>query len=138
MSARDTAARRAPRRILAAITAFAAIGAAGCGPDFGSLDFASRTSPPAETVIDFDGISIRVGIAAGVIVTPLDDDGDRMDEETTVDLNAADTKVVGVDPVLEAGSFVIYGVSPGNTTISVEVDGSHEANIPVTVTLQDP
>jgi hypothetical protein len=129
----------APSRILAAITlVFAAIGAAGCGPDFGSLSFAKRTSPPAETVIDFDGIEIRVGIAAGVIVTPLDDDGDQMDEETTVDLNATDTKVVGVDPVLEPGSFVIYGVSPGNTTISVEVDGSHEANIPVTVTLQEP
>lgn len=143
MSAHGTAPRTPARagsagaRVAATIALIlAAVGATGCGPDFGSLKFTKRTTPPVETVVDFDGISIRVGVAAGVITEPLDDDGDVMDDDTTVDLQSVDPRIVGVDPVIEAGSFVIYGVSPGTTSIGVDIDGNHEADIPVTVTFQ--
>jgi hypothetical protein len=143
MNAHATAARpSAPAgstgaRVAATIALIlAAVGTTGCGPDFGSVNFTNRTTPPVETVVDFEGISIRVGIAAGVITTPLDENGKAMDEDTIVDLQSLDPRIVGVDPVIEAGSFVIYGVSPGTTSIGVDIDGTHEADIPVTVTFQ--
>jgi hypothetical protein len=44
--------------------------------------------------------------------------------------------VIGVETSLEERSFVFFGVGPGTTSISVEVDHLRRFEIPVTVKLQ--
>jgi hypothetical protein len=127
------------KKQLLSVMVIAALGAlaTGCGPDFERIDFANRTTPPVTTVIAYEGIEFKVGIAVATIATAVAD-GEDMDEETVIGLEPVNSDVIGVDPTIEANSFVIYGVGPGTTTINVEIDGELEGEIPVTVTLQQP
>jgi hypothetical protein len=114
----------------------------GCGPDFERLDFEMRTVAPngVNVTINHKSITIPVGIAVGVIVTPIDDNGDRMgdddDDQVEVLLHSNDPGVIGIDPALERRSFVIYGAGPGSAGILVDVDGEYHGKIPATVVLQ--
>ena len=123
------------RPLLCAL-AVAAAALAGCGPSFDHLEFTNRTTPPDSTSVSENEIRIQVGIAIGVIATPYDGNEAMDDEDTTLELESDNPGVIGVDPALEHGSFVIYGVGAGTANVRIIVDGSDEGRIPATVTLQ--
>jgi hypothetical protein len=108
----------------------------GCGPSFERLDFTFRTIPPAGVTVAHEGITIPAGVAVGLIVTPMDDSGDEMDEETRIVLESANPGIIGIDPALEERSFVLYGVGAGASGITVDIDGDYQGKIPATVVLQ--
>jgi len=135
MTSQATLRRFAQR---SALGLFALLGSLtmGCGPEFERLDFTLRTIPLDGATIGYGGISIPAGVAVGVIVTPIDDSGDAMEDEVKVLLVSDNPGVIGVDPALEERSFVIYGAGAGTAGVIVDVDGEYHGKIPATVVLQ--
>lgn len=123
----------------------------GCSSEFG-VEFGYLSSPPlgADVSVEFGQIRLEDGLAVAVVARPLEDQ-DKMDWETTLELEPSDTRIVDVerleyDPEREERkdydlrdgdwSFMIWGRAPGRATIDVWVDGEIEAEIPVFVNPQ--
>ena len=118
------------------VMGFAGGALVGCTPDFDHLEITVDTAPPLLVSVNPTNIDLPVGVAVGITATPFDTAGEAMDADVELALIAGNTSVVGVDPSIEDRSFVIYGVGPGTTTISVQVDHRSRSEIPVTVKLQ--
>jgi hypothetical protein len=107
----------------------------GCTPGYDHLDFAQRTSPPLPADLSANGVTIPVGIAVGIAPIAIDDSGDPM-EDVNLSLVSSSSSILGLDGAGDDG-FVIYGVAPGQATISVFVDGTPVDTIPAVV-IEDP
>lgn len=116
---------------LAAI-ALVAVGAFGCS-SYDQTDFNMRTSPPVPASITNDHFTITEGISVGFIATPMDG-ADEMKGDFR--LETGDSTILGIGRGTAERSFVVWGVSPGTTTVRVRLDGKVEAQIPATVVAQ--
>lgn len=143
-------ARRSPLSSPLAVAAVlvAGLGSLGCS-SFERLDFILQAAPPDNAIVTFEHISMHEGVAVGVDVRPLEDDGEIMDRETVVELFSRDPRVLGVGPgfqLIDADddpedvppnwSFVLFGAAPGETSVSVVIDGDTEADIPAFIEAQ--
>ena len=108
----------------------------GCVPDFDHLEISVDTSPPLPVSVGATNVALPVGVAVGITATPFDTVGEEMDSDVVLSLISGNASVIGVDPSIDDRSFVLYGVGPGTTTISVQVDHLSRFDIPVTVKLQ--
>jgi hypothetical protein len=108
----------------------------GCAPDFDHLEMTIDTTPPLAVSISPTDVAVPVGIAVGVTATPFDTNGEKMDTDVVLSLIPQNQQVIGVQASLDDRSFVFFGVSPGTTSITVEVDHQRQLEIPVTVKLQ--
>jgi hypothetical protein len=108
----------------------------GCAPDFDHVELDLVTLPPLAVSVGQRNVDMPVGVAVGVIATPFDTNGEKMDDDVVLDLISENEGVIGVETSVDERSFVLFGVGPGTTTISVEVDHLKRTEIPVTVKLQ--
>ena len=108
----------------------------GCAPDFDHLEMTIDTTPPLAVSISPTDVAVPVGIAVGVTATPFDTSGEKMDTDVVLALIPRNQQVIGVEASLDDRSFVVFGVGPGTTSITVEVDHQRQLEIPVTVKLQ--
>ena len=100
---------------------------AGCGID---LQFEYETTPRGVTSVTPDDIVVQVSTAVAVLVM----DGDEeLESDMTVSMSSQDEDILGVDPTEDFDVFVLYGVSPGQTSVTVRADGDHVATIPAEV-----
>lgn len=119
-----------------AMMALAGSALVGCTPDFDHVELELVTLPPLAVAVGERNVDMPVGVAVGVIATPFDTNGEEMDDEVVLDLISENQGVIGVETSVDDRSFVLFGVGPGTTTISVEVDHLKRTEIPVTVKLQ--
>jgi hypothetical protein len=108
----------------------------GCGPSFDHLDVTLVTVPPLPVSVGPTNVDLPVGVAVGVSATPFDTNGEKMDDDVAVALIPKNASVIGVEANIDERGFVFFGVGPGTTSISVEVDHQRRFDIPVTVKLQ--
>lgn len=108
----------------------------GCAPDFDHLEMTIDTTPPLAVSISPTDVAVPVGIAVGVTATPFDTNGEKMDTDVVLSMIPQNQEVIGVQASLDDRSFVFFGVGPGTTSITVEVDHQRQLEIPVTVKLQ--
>ena len=108
----------------------------GCGPDFDHLEMQIDTTPPLAVSVGPTNVALPVGVAVGVTATPFDTNGEKMDADVVLALLPKNQQVIGVVASLDDRSFVFFGVGPGTTSITVEVDHQRRLEIPVTVKLQ--
>jgi hypothetical protein len=108
----------------------------GCAPDFDHLEMTIDTTPPLAVSVSPTDVAVPVGIAVGVTATPFDTNGEKMDTDVVLALIPQNQEVIGVQASLDDRSFVFFGVGPGTTSITVEVDHQRRLEIPVTVKLQ--
>lgn len=111
-----------------------AIMSLGCEPQLARIDMQARTTPPGSVGLTEQGMTIATGLAVGFVAVALDESDSPMPPETTLEMASTDPTIAGVDPSLEAGTFVIYGVAPGSAEVTVGVDGEFYQSIPVVVT----
>ncbi len=119
-----------------AILGLLAAGLAGCAPGFDHLEIKIDTLPPLAVSVDPTNVELPVGIAVGITATPFDTSGDKMDSDVVLNLVPKNQKVLAVETSLDDRSFVLFGVGPGTTSISVQVDHESRTDIPATVKLQ--
>ena len=119
-----------------AILGLLGVGLAGCTPDFDRLEIKIDTLPPLAVSVEPTNVFLPAGIAVGITATPFDTSGDEMDSDVVLDLVPKNQAVLGVEASLDDRSFVLFGVGPGTTSISVQVDHESRTDIPVTVKLQ--
>ncbi len=119
-----------------AMLALAGSALVGCTPDFDHVELDLVTLPPLAVSVGERNVDMPVGVAVGVIATPFDTSGEKMDDEVVLDLVSENEGVIGVETSVDDRSFVLFGVGPGTTKISVEIDHLERAEIPVTVKLQ--
>jgi hypothetical protein len=122
----------------------AVAGSLGCD-SFSHIEFRQRTSPPLETSLAFEGITIHAGTTVAAVAVPMDDD-EQKEDETIVELEAINSGVLGVSRTAEGAdedapphtrwTFVLWGVAPGTTSVIVRIDEEEEAEIPATVVEQ--
>ncbi|MEO5727543.1 MAG: hypothetical protein ABI134_03760 [Byssovorax sp.] len=108
----------------------------GCGPSFDHLEFGLLTVPPVSVSVGPTNVELPVGVAVGLTATPFDTDGEKMEDDVVLALIPNNPSVLDVETSTEDRSFVFFGVGPGTTSISVEVDHLRRFDIPVTVKLQ--
>jgi hypothetical protein len=108
----------------------------GCTPDFDHLEVELVTVPPLSVSVGPTNVELPVGVAVGVTATPFDTDGEEMEDDVVLALIPLNASVIGVETSIDERSFVLFGVGPGTTSISVEVDHLRRFEIPVTVKLQ--
>jgi hypothetical protein len=106
----------------------------GC-QGFTNLDFEVQTVTPAETIISFEEMRLVEGRAVGFLARPMSGDTE-MGDSTAVSRVSRDPRVADSGPSLEPWSFVLVPVAPGETSLSVIIDGDLEAIIPVRVEVQ--
>ena len=140
-------------RRAAGVAAVLCVAAAGCS-SFERIGFGFDTVPPEGTVVAFDRIVLREGIAVGVTASPRDGSGDVMDEDTVVELQSTDPTVLGLAPAERDSScywgcsghedqganwhFVLYGVSVGHCSVAVRIDGEAEAEAEIPAEVEEP
>jgi hypothetical protein len=108
----------------------------GCTPDFDHLEIDLTTTPPLPVSVGPTNVALPVGVAVGVTATPFDTSGEKMDAAVVLALIPKNEDVIKVSPTIDERSFVLVGVGPGTTSITVEVDHQRRLDIPVTVKLQ--
>lgn len=104
---------------------------AGCGQQPG-VGLEARTEPPLDTTLTEDEIRIYAGIAVAVDAVPMAG-GEPTEDGTSVTLVSGNSNVLGVDPALTDGVFVIYGVMPGTADVRVFMNNEPVGDIPATV-----
>ncbi len=100
--------------------------AQGCGFD---LEFKPASQPPITTVVSPTSIKITEGIAMSVTVL---DGTEPIDLNTQVTFSPA-SPILAFKPTSRPEKFVIFGISPGKTTVKVLVDGDEDSSIPAEV-----
>lgn len=110
----------------------------GCAPDFDHLEIDLVTVPPLPVSVRPTNVELPVGVAVGLTATPFDTNGEKMEDDVVLALIPQNPSVIGVETTLDDRSFVFFGVGPGTTSISVDVDHQRRFDIPVTVKLQPP
>jgi hypothetical protein len=137
----------------AALVVGAAVLTTGCARDF-SMDFELQNLPEGagDISVGFDQIRLEDGLAVAVIARPLES-SDKMDWETQVELEPTFNSSFRVERMdwdedaeerkdhdLRDGdwNFMLWGVTPGQGTLEVFIDGDFEAEIPVFVNPQPP
>ena len=108
----------------------------GCTPDFDHLEVELVTVPPLSVAVGPTNVELPVGVAVGVTAKPFDTEGEEMEDDVVLSLIPLNASVIGVETSIDERSFVLFGVGPGTTSISVEVDHLKRFEIPVTVKLQ--
>lgn len=121
------------RRLLVPVVLALATLSSACSQEAG-VDFELKTQPPLDTVVTQDQIRIYAGIAVAVDAIPLS--GGEPSDQTTVALESQDVNVLGIDPSVTAGIFVLYGVAPGAVNVRVFMDNEPVGDIPATVVQQ--
>lgn len=116
---------------LAAALLFAATTSA-CSADRW-VEFDSISGAPPSVQVNQNRIEIPAGLAVGVVATPVED-GDPVDE--TLDMLPVQAGVLGVERALEDGEWVIFGISPGSTTVELLFGNEVVGEIPAVVTEQ--
>ncbi len=124
-----------------------ALGATGCAEDI-KLDFRIQSAPPGTAHFDSRSIDITEGLAVVAVAVPLEEDDDRLDWETSVELDTLNPQVLTVtrleypedeeDRKEESRRngdwyFTFAAASVGNTTLEYYVDGDFEGEITVRV-----
>ena len=112
------------------------------------MQFEHLTDAPGFASIHEEEIRLEEGLAVAVVANPVDDDHDRLDVDTPVELVSSDDRVLGIarlefDPDEEEEKsesrqrgdwyFVIFGHSVGSTAVEVFIDGELEQEIPAMV-----
>lgn len=108
----------------------------GCSPEFDHLEIELETVPPLSVSVGPTNVDLPVGVAVGLTATPFDTNGEQMEDDVVLALVPKNASVIGVETSIDERSFVLFGVGPGTTSISVEVDHQRRFDIPVTVKLQ--
>ena len=104
-----------PRQLcVLAAAAFVAFNA-GCSSDQW-VEFEHISSAPPSVLINQDRIEIPAGLAVGVRATAIED-GDPV--ETELDLVPVHAGVIAIERALEDGEWVIWGISPGATSVEL-------------------
>ena len=120
-----------------------ALGGTGCH-DFLEIDWCIIKSRRVGDTVSDTGIRIHQGTVVAIKASPVETDGDYMDSDTPVRFATGDPAVLGVAPLdyeseacggpEDAGwYFVFYGVEPGQTELTVRVDGKVRLRIPAEV-----
>lgn len=108
----------------------------GCAPDFDHLEMQIDTTPPLAVSVGPTNVALPVGVAVGITATPFDTNGEKMATDVVLALIPENQQVIGVETSLDDRSFVLFGVGPGTTSLTVEVDHQRRLEIPVAVKLQ--
>lgn len=104
-----------------------------CNPMYGHLEIDLASSPPVPVRIRNDEIEVPVGVAVAVAVEPKSGNDYEYFKDDEVELDTEDRQVLRVDPTADPRRFVLTGVRPGQTCITVDVLGEREECIPATV-----
>lgn len=118
--------------VLAPLLTFLLAGATGCSSDYW-VDFAYVSDAAPSVLVDSDRIEIPAGLAVGVTATPVED-GER--QGIDLDMVPVRSGIIGIDQALEERQWVIYGVSPGTTSIELWFAGELVGEMPAVVTEQ--
>lgn len=113
-------------------------GLCGCS-GFERIDFVYDTSLPVDVLLSYEQIRIPEGVAIITQARPTAGDG-LMARSTEIQLTPKDPGVLGVALALPEDfndssesaqwSFVLFGVKPGTTAVTVRIDGATEGEIP--------
>lgn len=113
----------------------------GCS-GFERIDFVYDTSLPVDVLLNDEQIRIPEGVAVITQALPTASDG-VMARSTEVQLTSKDPGVLGIALALPEDfkdtdenaqwSFVLFGVKPGTTMVTVRIDGAMEGEIPAFV-----
>ena len=124
------------RRLL--LCAALALPTLACSPSYMAVELEAVSNPPVgvTTTIRDDEVEIPVGVVMAVKVTPLSDNATPYERSDRVRLRGKDTSILDVEPTEDERVFVLIGVSPGNTCIEVEINGSNKDCIDASVTLE--
>ncbi len=118
------------RRLLLALLPLAIASAlGGCDP-YDGIDMEVQTGPPLDVEFLESGITLPVGIAVGLDISPVEGD-----DESRLRVNSGDPTIFGLEPDID-GRYVAFGVTPGETVLRVRYRGETVDRIPVTVTTQ--
>ena len=100
----------------------------GCGID---LEFEYlEGGPPTHGFVEADGIEVALGTAVGVRVT---DGGDHFEEGTAITMASDDPHILAIAASTAHDEFVVWGVAPGTTHVTVDIDGAIADGIPAMV-----
>jgi hypothetical protein len=126
-------------KALGLVAAMSLAALTGCS-GFDRIDFTFESAPPDNATVTYTDIRIHAGIAVGVLARPMDGN-DEMDEDTDVVLESRNPSVLGVSRAVQEDEddppkFVLFGVSPGSTVVTVRIDGNVEGEIPANVDAQ--
>jgi hypothetical protein len=110
------------------------LAASGCG-GFSHLDFVMESTPPEATLISFERMQLVEGRAVAFVARPMSGDTE-MGDDTEVSLASGNPDVAEIGPSLERWTFVLFGTTGGETSLTVLIDGELEATIPVSVEVQ--
>ena len=125
------------------ILALAAIGlmAVGCAEtapaaEFGNLQLTANNTPPGQISLQADRITLAEGAALSVTAEVESRTSEPYSVSTELDLRTSDSTVFQVYP--SGGvSFVLVGISEGESCLEVVVDGSVESCVDVVIQARD-
>jgi hypothetical protein len=119
---------------LLAVTCLFSLLSFGCAKEYKNIDFEKVTTPPYQDQVDItsDIIQLPEGVAVAV-KTKLKSKKRAYDKDDKLELQSEDEAVFRVAKTLEARQFVMWGVSPGTTCMTVKVKGKEQACIDVQV-----
>jgi uncharacterized membrane protein YgcG len=92
----------------------------------GGIELEMTSDLPMGSVSD-ERIELPVGLAVGVRL-------ESADEKETSSMVPADTNIIDASPTGNLHEFIIWGVSPGSTTINVLVNNESKGEIEALVT----
>ena len=104
-----------------------------CQPRFGYLEITVKSSPPVPVSVRDQAFEIPVGIAVLIHAEPVSDNMNDYVATDDVDLITQKSAILDVEPGPDDRTFVLVGVSPGDTCVDVFINGSREECIPATV-----
>ncbi len=106
----------------------------GCDPEYDSVDFRVISDPPVDVIVKSDSIELTSGVVVMVKAKLLDDDGDEFASGDDVQFVSQNISVFTMRNGVEEREFALIAVSPGQTTLEVQVDGKVKDRLDVVVT----
>jgi hypothetical protein len=106
----------------------------GCDPVYDRVDFNVISDPPVNVIAKSASIELTSGIVVMVKARLIDDDGDEFASGDSVQFVSQNISVFKVKNGVEKREFALIAVSPGQTTLEVQVDGKVKDSLDVVIT----
>lgn len=117
--------------------ALVAVTLAGCGPRYQTITFELNSQPPIPVRVDSDEIEVPVGVAVSIHAELESSSNIEFTTSDALDLKSQDRDILLSEATPGAHNFVLVGVAPGETCLSVVVEYEEEDCIPVRVLAAD-
>ncbi len=100
-----------------------------CSPKFDYLKVSQLSTPPTPANVMSDYLSLTAGSGVMIKLSPVSSNSIEYDDTNYIEMGSSNNQILRVIPGRSYNEFAVVGISQGETTVRVTIDGKKQAEL---------